>query len=76
MCAVWLMVLVIALLRLQVRHWPCIQVSPKARVDWQELCFLGAVPLPQYLGGKTQQQGDSHRASPPPPARRHSARLR
>lgn len=60
----------------QVRCGDSLQVSPQARVDRQELGFLGALPLQQLLGGAPQQQGAGYRAVAPPAARRGSVRLR
>lgn len=51
-----------AVFPLQVRGRYRLQVGPQARVDRQELCLLGAVPLQQLLGGAPQQQGTGHRA--------------
>lgn len=63
-------------LLLQVRGGHRLQVGPKARVDRQELCLLGAVPLQQLLGGAPQQQGTGHRALAALTPRRGPAGLR
>lgn len=60
----------------QVRYWHCLQISPKARVDRQELGLMGTLPLQQLLGGSPQQQGAGHRALTPLATRRGPAGLR
>lgn len=61
---------------LQVRCGHSLQISTQARVDWQELGLLGALPLQQLLGGSPQQQRADHRALAPPATRRGPVRLR
>nr|XP_021403476.1 probable E3 ubiquitin-protein ligase MID2 isoform X2 [Lonchura striata domestica] len=45
-------------------HRRGVQVSPQKRVDWEELLFLGLLPLQQQLRGAAQQQGDAGGGAP------------
>ena len=54
----------------QVRCRYSLQIRSQARVDWQELSLLGALPLQQLLGGPPQQQRAGHRALSPLATRR------
>lgn len=47
----------------------CLQVSTETRVDRQELGLVGIISMQQLLGSSSQQQGDAHRAVPPPASR-------